>query len=74
MEVSQGDLGLGTTYKVEFTGGKLVATAAHSSTYVGADLSIRLDTDVVIDAIKAAIPGQVDDMVLELLKQSLKAL
>lgn len=65
-----GELGM---YDVEFKGGKLVAKVAASKSGVSAGVELSVDAELVLNALKAAIPGQIDDAVIDLVKAALKA-
>jgi hypothetical protein len=75
-EIVQGNIGSVGSYDVEFKGGKLVLTAGvekETTPGVGikADISIEVEAGKIVDAIERAIPGQIDDVVLEILKKAL---
>jgi hypothetical protein len=75
-DIVEGTIGNVGSYDVEFKGGKLIAKAgvAHSPTAgvsVKADLSLEVGAEAVVDAIAKAIPGQIDDMVLGMIKAAL---
>jgi hypothetical protein len=75
-ELVHGNVGTVGTYDVEFRQGKLIARVDvhHEATEglgVSADVEVSLDAGKVIDALEHAIPGQLDDAVLELLRKVL---
>lgn len=77
-DIIEGPIGAVGSYDVEFKDGKLVAKvgAEHEplkGVTVKADVSVELGAEAVIDAIARAIPGEVDDFVLDKLKKALLA-
>ena len=74
MEIVKGSLGPEAGYEVKFEGGKFVVGINYAGAELGGGLNIALDIDMVINAIEKAIPGQIDDAVLNLVKAALKAL
>lgn len=72
-EIVSGQVGPETKYAVKFEGGKLVVSGGFDSKIFDAGLTLALDTDAVIDELAKAIPGQIDDAVLQLVKAALKA-
>lgn len=71
-ELAAGPIGSDGHYKVEFKNGALRAEAGYDKGVKSA-LVIEIPADYVLDALKNAIPGQVDDAVIELIKGALKA-
>ena len=73
MDVAKGNIGPEAQYEVVFANAKLKAEMK----YVGAQASggafVEIGVDQLIEAIKKAIPGQVDDAILDVLKVALKA-
>ena len=74
MEISQGQLGPEAKYSLKFSGGKLLVELEYQGAELMGGVKLGLGVDQLMDALKAAIPGQFDDMVIELAKQALKAL
>ena len=72
MDIAQGAIGPEGKYTIKFTGGKLVAEALYDSAMFDAGVVLKLDSDSVVEALKAAIPGKIDDMIFDILKASLK--
>lgn len=75
-ELVKGNIGSVGNYDLEFKGGKLLGTVSvsHEATDgvgVSANLTLALDANKVIDAIEAAIPGDLDKIPLELLRKLL---
>lgn len=71
-DIAQGQIGAEGKYDVEFKGGMLVLSLDYQGKLLGAGVSIKVGSDAVIDALEAAIPGKLDDAVLELLRGLLK--
>ncbi len=55
--------------KVEFIEKKLVVTVADAE--IGVENITKVDAKVVLEAIKAKIPGQLDDAIIGLLEKAL---
>lgn len=70
-EIVQGPIGEVGSYDVKFLGGKLIAKVDANLPMGSAGVILEISAANVIDAIKAAIPGQIDDAILELLKKAL---
>lgn len=75
-EIAKGKIGEVGEYDVEFKDGKLVAIAAVSKEATAgvalkADVSIEISARAVLEALKKAIPGTIDDAVLELAAKAL---
>jgi hypothetical protein len=67
-----GDLGPETKYDVSFKEGSLQVSVNYMGKLAGGSVALKIPADAVLDAIKNAIPGKVDDAVIELIKASLK--
>ncbi len=74
MDLAQGQIGSEASYDVKLTNGKLVLTASYAGLEAGASVSVSVEPGLFLDKLKAVIPGQIDDAVIELLKNALKAL
>ncbi len=72
-QLVEGSIGEVGKYDVDFKEGKLVAAvdAGDKEGMVSAGLVVKLDAGKVIDALARAIPGQIDDAVLGLMKAAL---
>lgn len=70
-QIAEGKIGAVGKYDVEFKGGSLVLEIAAEAGPGSVGLKVEVSSAQVIDAIEKAIPGQLDDMVLELLKAAL---
>lgn len=71
-DLSSGPIGSVGKYDVAFKGGKLILTA-NMDLPPGEKLnaSFEVDANKVLDALKAAIPGKLDDLLIALIKSSL---
>lgn len=75
-DLAEGKIGDAGSYDVEFKDGKLVAKVglakdAVPGVSVHGDLSVEVSARAVIEALKKAIPGVIDDAVLELAAKAL---
>lgn len=68
-----GALGDKAKYNVSFREGHLVAELNADFGVVTGGLVLMLGADAVIDALEKAIPGQIDDAILEVLRKALKS-
>ena len=60
--------------KVVLSGGKINLVAALDTKGMDANLSMSVDSDYFLDELAKAIPGQIDDAILAILKTALKAM
>lgn len=60
------------TLDVDFKEGKLRLSVSYDGKGADAGLFVDLDPEYFLDKLKAAIPGSIDDAVIELLKNALK--
>lgn len=72
-DIVEGNIGEVGSYDVEFKNGKLSAQVKAGAHGVSGVAGIEIDANLVIDAIAKAIPGQVDDALLAVLKAGLGA-
>lgn len=73
-DIVDGKIGEVGAYDLEFKEGALKFTLLLASPFgVEGELNVKVKADAVMDAIAKAIPGQVDDAVLGLIKSALKA-
>jgi hypothetical protein len=70
-EIVEGNLGTVGKYDVEFKGGCLVVELNAGAGPVSGGVVIKVDAGKVLDAIAAAIPGQIDDAVIAMIKGAL---
>lgn len=70
-DLVEGNIGK-AKYDVEFRDGKLVAELKYAHDLAEAGAFVHIPADSVLDAIAKAIPGQIDDAVIELIKKALK--
>jgi hypothetical protein len=71
--LKEGKLGEDGDFKLEMKDGKLLLSAGYMQEGVGASLGIQVSPDFFIDKLAEAIPGEIDDAVLSILKAALKA-
>ena len=57
---------------VDFVDGKLRIALAYDGKGADAGLYIDVEPDYFLDKLKAVIPGQIDDAIIEMLKGALK--
>ena len=74
-DIVDGKLGTVGAYDLEFKDGELRLTIdVNAPLGIGtAGLKLGIKADAVLDAIANAIPGQIDDAVINLIKSALKA-
>lgn len=72
MDIAEGPIGTVGAYDVEFKGGFLVAKINAGAGPVSANAEVKIGADALLDAIARAIPGTIDDVILNLLKTALK--
>jgi hypothetical protein len=60
------------TLDVDFKEGKLRLSVSYDGKGADAGLFVDLDPDYFLDKLKAVIPGQIDDAIIEMLKGALK--
>jgi hypothetical protein len=68
-DIVDGPIGKIGAYDLEFKGGALCLKLTSE---VGVSIEVSVGADMVLDAIAKAIPGQVDDAVIQLIKGALK--
>lgn len=71
-DLTTGPIGPEASYAVKFEAGRLIAEVTYDGKVLDSSLRLSLDSDAVIEAIKSAIPGQIDDVILDLAKAGLK--
>lgn len=73
-DLAGGNLGNVGKWDLDFKGGMLVAKLeANVGGVVNAGLVVEIGADAVLDAIAKAIPGSIDNAVIEVIKGALKA-
>ncbi len=70
-ELLSGDLGPNAKYDLKIEDGKLKASVSFVKNSVEAELSVNLSPALLLDLLKAKIPGTIDDLIIDLLKKSL---
>lgn len=66
-----GKVGSVGAYDVKFVGGQLAAELVVEEGPFAGNLSVKIDAGKVLDAIADAVPGQIDDAVIALIKAAL---
>ena len=64
-EIAEGQIGQDAKYDIEFKDGKLVAEVVYAGQFAEAGVVVKLPASAIKEAIKKAIPGQIDDLVLD---------
>lgn len=72
-ELASGEVAKNAKYELNFEEGYLVAKIDYDGKVMDAGMYVKLSVDEVIDAIKKAIPGKIDDLILDNLKLLLKS-
>jgi hypothetical protein len=68
VEIKKGE----ATLDVDFKEGKLRLSVSYDGKGADAGLFVDIDPDYFLDKLKAVIPGQIDDAIIEMLKGALK--
>jgi hypothetical protein len=68
-----GKIGEVGKYEVDIKGGNLIVLASVSASPIDANVVVKVDAGIVLDAIAKAIPGKIDDALLAILKAALLA-
>jgi len=68
VEIKKGEASL----DLDFKEGKLRLSVSYDGKGADAGLFVDLDPDYFLDKLKAVIPGQIDDAIIEMLKGALK--
>lgn len=71
-DIAEGKLGTIGGYDLEFKGGKLIAKVNVGAEGISGALSLEFDADKLLDALAKAIPSQIDDALIGVLKGALK--
>lgn len=70
--LTEKELGSEGALKIEVVEGKVKLTLKYDSKGLDADLALLLESEYFIQKLADAIPGQIDDVLLDLLKKALK--
>lgn len=65
-------MGNESDYKIKLEDGKLIISLEYDGKGADAGLSIKLETDYLLDKLADLIPGKIDDVIIGLLKRALK--
>jgi len=71
-ELLNKDLGKELDLKIDFKDGKLALSLVYDGKGGDASIGLSLEPDYFLDKLKAAIPGQIDDTVIDVLKAAFK--
>lgn len=71
VDVVNQQIGPEDSIKVSLEGGKVIISNSYQGTQVGADLSIKVDAKMLLDKLKVAIPGNWDDLVINVVEGAL---
>lgn len=71
-EIKQGEIGAEANYSLSVVDGKLKLAIKYDGKQADAELAIMLDGSAFLDKLAAAIPGKIDDMVINAIKGALK--
>jgi hypothetical protein len=74
MEIVKHEISKEANVTVEITEGNIVLKAALDTSGLGAQLITTVNGDYFFDKLKEAIPGQIDDAVIDMLKAAVKAI
>lgn len=58
--------------KIEIKDGKVLLSALYDGKGVDANMGVSVDSDYFLDQLKEAIPGQIDDAIIDVLKVAFK--
>jgi hypothetical protein len=70
--LSEKELGSESLLKLEVVEGKLKLSVKYDGKGLDGELSLLLDPDYFADKLAEAVPGKIDDLLLDLLKKALK--
>lgn len=73
MDLASGQVGSEGAYELKFEDGKAVLKVTHAHASGKVSLIVEEDAIYFMDKLKDAIPGKIDDAVIELLKGAVKA-
>jgi hypothetical protein len=73
MEIANEQLSKEANANIQLVGGNIVLAAKLDTSGLDVELKATLNGDYFIDLLAAAIPGQIDDVVLGMLKSAIKA-
>lgn len=74
IDIIDGQIGSVGSYDVEFKEGKLKGfIKVNSPVGINGSLGIEFEAAIIIEALKKAIPGQVDDAIFDVIKKALES-
>lgn len=66
-----GELGPEAKYDVKIVEGKVIMAIKYDGVETDAELVVKIDAGLFLDKLAAAIPGQIDDAIIAVLKGAL---
>lgn len=72
VDVDNGKIGSEGTYSIKFDKGKVKIEVKHTHKSGSFSVAVEEDSVYFLDKLKAAIPGKVDDAIIEALKLALR--
>lgn len=70
-ELAAGELGPEAKYDVKIVEGKVVMAIKYDGVETDAELVVKIDAGLFLDKLAAAIPGQIDDAIIAVLRGAL---
>lgn len=70
-EILKGNIGPEAQYKLEFKDGKLCIEGGYAGADMDAGIFLKIHAGHVLEALKKAIPGTIDDLVIDTAKKLL---
>lgn len=68
-DIVEGNIGSVGKYDVEFKEGKLVCEVSAQVGFADAGFVLKIGAEQVLDALKKAIPGDYDDVIIDMAKK-----
>lgn len=72
-DLASGALGPEAKYDLSFSGGALQASVSYKGSAAGVNVQLSIPVTDLLEALKAKIPGQVDDAVIDVIEAALKS-
>lgn len=72
-DLVQGPIGPEGDYDVSIVKGKIIAKAKYAGAQLGANLELNLDLIALLEKLKVAIPGSIDDAVISFVEAAVAA-
>lgn len=68
-EVAQGPIGSEGKYEVKFVGLDLLLSLQYDGQQIDGSVNLKIDGKAVLEALKAAIPGKYDDVIISMIEE-----